>query len=41
VLGATNVLDVDAIEQHTELSGVEGDSGRTLADAGKTKATAL
>ena len=38
VLGATNVLDVDAIEQHAELGRVEGDPSGSLADARKAEA---
>ena len=41
MLGAPNVLDIDAIEQHAELRGVEGDAARSLANARKTEATSL
>src|SRR5580704_208320 len=41
MLGATNVLDVDAIEEHAELSRVEGDPSGSLADARKAEAAPL
>ena len=41
MLGAANVLDVDAIEQHAQLRGVQRDASGAFANARKAKATAL
>jgi len=41
VLGAANVLDVDAIEQHAQLRGIERDARGTLMDARETEPITL
>jgi transposase len=38
VFGAANVLDVDAIEQHAQLRGIERDAGGTLSRGTRTVA---
>src|SRR5579859_6791273 len=41
VLGTANVLDVDAVEQHAQLRGVQGDPAGALANARQSEAAAL
>src|SRR5580692_803250 len=41
VLGSPDVVDVDAVEQHAQLRGVQGDAAGALADARQTEAAAL
>src|ERR1700722_8626720 len=41
VLGAPDVVDIDAVEQHAELRGIESDAGGALANGREAEAASL